>query len=52
MQVFFNWVLPFGFLFLLRSWMAKRMAAGTQGFLNIGGNRVRAPIQRGQPNYF
>jgi cell division protease FtsH len=37
---FFNWVLPFGFLFLLWSWMAKRMGTMGKGFLNIG-NRVR-----------
>ena len=37
----FSWVLPFGFLFLLWNWMAKRMAGGAKSFLNIGGNRVR-----------
>ncbi len=36
----FNWVLPFSFLFLLWSWMAKRMGTMGRGFLNIG-NRVR-----------
>ena len=36
----FNWVLPFSFLFLLWSWMAKRMGTMGKGFLNIG-NRVR-----------
>ncbi len=36
---FFNWVLPFGFLFLLWGWIANRMGPG-RGFLNIG-NRVR-----------
>ena len=35
----FNWVLPFGLLFLLWGWMARRMRAGAGGFLNIG-NRV------------
>jgi cell division protease FtsH len=33
-----NWVLPFGVLFLLWTWMARRMGGGA-GFLNIG-NRV------------
>lgn len=33
-----NWVLPFGLLFLLWGWMARRMGGGA-GFLNIG-NRV------------
>ena len=33
---FFNWVLPFGLLFLLWGWMAKRMGGMGQGFLNIG----------------
>ncbi|HEB81444.1 MAG TPA: ATP-dependent metallopeptidase FtsH/Yme1/Tma family protein [Gammaproteobacteria bacterium] len=34
-----NWVLPFGLLFLLWGWMAKRMGSMGQGFLNIG-NKV------------
>ena len=34
-----NWVLPFGLLFLLWSWMAKRMGSMGKGFLNIG-NKV------------
>ncbi|BCG63481.1 MAG: cell division protease FtsH [Methyloprofundus sp.] len=39
----FSWVLPFGLMFLLWNWMAKRMSGGggAQSFLNIGGNRVR-----------
>ena len=32
----FNWVLPFGLLFLLWGWMAKRMGGMSKGFLNIG----------------
>ncbi|HFD87586.1 MAG TPA: ATP-dependent metallopeptidase FtsH/Yme1/Tma family protein, partial [Gammaproteobacteria bacterium] len=36
----FNWVLPFGLLFLLWGWMAQRMGTMGKGFLNIG-NRVR-----------
>ncbi|GAB4353541.1 MAG: ATP-dependent zinc metalloprotease FtsH [Gammaproteobacteria bacterium] len=36
----FNWVLPFGILFLLWGWMARRMGTMGKGFLNIG-NRVR-----------
>ena len=34
-----NWVLPFGLLFLLWGWMAKRMGSMDKGFLNIG-NKV------------
>ncbi len=34
-----NWVLPFGLLFLLWGWMAKRMGGMSQGFLNLG-NKV------------
>lgn len=34
-----NWVLPFGLLFLLWGWMAKRMGSMSKGFLNIG-NKV------------
>ncbi len=37
----FNWVLPFGMLFLLWDWMARRMGTMGKGFRNIG-NRVRA----------
>ncbi len=32
----FNWVLPFGLLFLVWSWMAKRMGGLGKGVLNIG----------------
>ncbi len=35
----FNWVLPFGILFLLWGWMARRMGPMNKGFLNIG-NRI------------
>ncbi len=35
----FNWVLPFGFLFLVWGWMAKRMGGIGKGVLNIG-NRI------------
>ena len=35
----FNWVLPFGALFLLWGWLGRRM--GSRGFLNLGANRVR-----------
>ncbi len=38
-KFFSNWVLPFGFLFLFWSWMARRMGSMNQGFLNIG-NKV------------
>ncbi len=38
---FFNWVLPFGLLFLLWGWMARRMGQHTgAGFLNLG-NKVK-----------
>jgi len=35
----FNWVLPFGLLFMLWGWMAKRMGGMGKGFLNLG-NKV------------
>jgi len=35
-----TWVLPFGLIFLLWGWMAKRMGNASQGFLNIGSNRI------------
>jgi cell division protease FtsH len=42
----FNWILPFGIVFLFWHWMAKRMSNMGKGFLNIG-NRVRVhPDQR------
>ena len=42
----FNWILPFGILFLLWGWMAKRMGGMGKGVLSIG-NRVRVhPDQR------
>ncbi len=48
---FFNWVLPFGLLFLFWSWMAKRIGGGAQGFLNIG-NRVRIHPEGGEKTTF
>ena len=35
----FNWVLPFGLLFLLWGWFASRMGTMGKGFLNLG-NKV------------
>ncbi len=34
------WILPFGLLFLVWTWMSRKMT-GASGFLNIGNNRVR-----------
>ncbi|MGI9285465.1 MAG: ATP-dependent metallopeptidase FtsH/Yme1/Tma family protein, partial [Pseudomonadales bacterium] len=43
----FGWVLPFGFLFLLWGFMAKRMTGGLgKGMLNIG-NRVHIHAETG-----
>ncbi|MGV6859150.1 MAG: ATP-dependent zinc metalloprotease FtsH [bacterium] len=39
-NLLFNWIIPFGLLFLLWGWLAKRMGNMSQGFLNIG-NKVR-----------
>ncbi len=33
---FFNWILPFGILFLVWGWIASRMGPMNKGFLNIG----------------
>jgi cell division protease FtsH len=41
-----GWVVPFALLFLLWSWMGKKMS-GAGGFLNIG-NRVRIHADTGQ----
>jgi cell division protease FtsH len=40
-----NWVLPFGALFLLWGWFAKRM--GSRGLLNLGANRVHIHAETG-----
>ena len=34
----FNWILPFGILFLIWGWIAKKMGPMNKGFLNIGGH--------------
>ncbi len=41
----FNWVLPFGALFLLWGWLAKRMSS--RGLLNLGGDRVHVHAETG-----
>jgi cell division protease FtsH len=38
-NLLFNWILPFGFIFLLWGWFARRMGGMGQSFLNIG-NKV------------
>jgi len=43
----FNWVLPFGLLFLLWGWMMKRMGGGAAGMLNLG-NKVRIHPDTGE----
>ncbi|NDY71301.1 cell division protein FtsH [Desulfobacter hydrogenophilus] len=35
-----NWVIPFGMLFLVWTWITRRMGQGGKGFLSIAGNRV------------
>jgi cell division protease FtsH len=35
---FFNWVLPFGIIFLVWGWIARKMGPMNKGFLNIGGH--------------
>jgi cell division protease FtsH len=44
---FFNWVLPFGVIFLLWGWMARRMGGANREFLNIGANRARIHAEGG-----
>jgi len=41
----FNWVLPFGAMFLLWGWLARRM--GSRGLLNLGANRVHIHADTG-----
>jgi len=41
----FNWVLPFGALFLLWGWLTRRM--GSRGLLNLGANRIRIHAETG-----
>lgn len=38
-NLLFNWILPFGLIFLLWGWFARRMGGMGQSFLNIG-NKV------------
>ncbi len=35
---FFSWILPFGILFLVWGWIARKMGPMNKGFLNIGGH--------------
>jgi cell division protease FtsH len=37
---FFNWVMPFGLVFLVWSWVSRRQGKAGRGFLNIAGNRI------------
>jgi cell division protease FtsH len=46
----FNWVLPFGALFLFLGWNAKRM--GGRGLLNLGANRVHIHAETDNPATF
>jgi cell division protease FtsH len=46
----FNWVLPFGLLFLVWGWLGRRM--GSRGFLNLGANRIRIHAETGPPVTF
>ena len=42
----FNWILPFGMLFLVWGWLSRRMGPMNKGFLNIG-NRVHVHPDQG-----
>jgi cell division protease FtsH len=42
-----GWVLPFGLLFLMWSWLNRRMSGAARGFLNIGANRVHIHAETG-----
>ncbi len=46
-NMLFNWIIPFGLLFLLWGYLAKRMSGMSQGFLNIG-NKVHIHPETGQ----
>jgi len=46
-DLLFNWIVPFGLLFLLWGYFARRMGSMGQGFLNIG-NKVRIHPEGGQ----
>ncbi len=43
---FFDWVLPFGILFLVWGWIARNMGPLNKGFLNIG-NRIHVHPEEG-----
>ncbi len=42
-----NWVLPFGAVFLLWNWFARRMGGGSRGLLNLGANRIHIHAETG-----
>ncbi len=42
-----NWVLPFGAMFLLWNWFARRMGGGSRGLLNLGANRIHIHAETG-----
>ncbi len=51
-QFFFNWILPFGLLFLFWAWFSQRMSGGLgKGFLNIG-NHVHVHPEQGPKTTF
>jgi len=41
LDILLAWVLPFGLIFLVWTWLSRRMQGAASGFLNIGNNRVR-----------
>ena len=45
-NILFNWIIPFGVIFLLWGWFARRMGGMSQGFLNIG-NKVHIHPESG-----
>jgi len=46
-NMIFQWIIPFGLIFLVWGWLSKRMGGMSQGFLNIG-NKVHIHPENGK----
>ncbi len=45
-QFIFAWILPLGVMFLLWSFLSRRMGAGAQSILNVGKNKARILVDK------
>lgn len=47
-NLFWNWIIPFGLMFLVWGWLMKRMGKGGASMLNIGQNKAK--VYEADPN--